>query len=335
MTAASSEGNAPSEAQAKPVPSAKPDEGTPPSADQAPIWPDGYVVASEEEWIPVINNAGQKLEAARKAYGDGSSEKAATDLREAAGAIREDAKAAETDDKAKLEQSAKDLEAVAEKLTHGGGVERKDFEAVLVKAYRQDAPVSWVYSNNEVVRPLFERPSHHSLRALEALTKQDYAVAAEEIRRSTAYFRLAALSARDDDRELLQHEVDVLNARAKQAAEGKLTPDELRKTLAQVDAAYAESYLHQAEARYKSKDAQHATRSLSEAAARMRSRLHWVGKETERASLAVVDEVEGLAGKLGKGAKVAFKHVAVVFKHAHHQVKSEPAASAKTSADHG
>ena len=305
----------------------------PAAANEAPVWPDGYVVASAEEWIPVINQAGKKLEAARKDFVRGSHEKAATDLHAAAAAIREDAKAAQTDLRGKLEHSAKDLEAIAEKLTHGGGVERGAIEAALVNAYRQDAPVTWLYSQDEIVRPYFERPSEHSARALELLAQHDYAGAAAEIRRSTAYFRLAALSARDDDRELLQGAVNLLNARAKQADAGKLTPEALRQTLARVDAAYAESYLHQAEARYEAKDAGHTARPLSEAVARMRSRLRWMGQETETASMAIVDQVETLAGKLGKGAKVAAKDASSVFKRAHDQVKRD--SDSQSAVPHG
>lgn len=301
---------------------AEKDEVATSNAGKSPIWPDGYLVASEEEWIPVINTVGQKLVEARKQYAAGSSDKAANDLRAAASAMREDAKAVQGDLKSRLDQSAKDLEVTADKLAHGS-VGGDALDKALVRAYRQDVPATWLYAQEETVRPFYERPSKHSAHALDLLARKDYAGAAAEIRRSTAFFRLAALSARDDDRELLQHNVDLLNKRAKQAEAGKLTPDELRQTLAQVDAAYAASYLHQAEAHYAAKDAQHATRSLREAIARMRSRLHWVGKESEAASTSVVRGIEELADKLGRGAKVAAKDVASLFKRAHNQVKTD------------
>ena len=296
------------------------------------IWPDGYLVVSEAEWIPVINEAGKELEAAHQHFVVGETDMTVADLRAASKAIREDQKMVEPDEKGILEQSAKELDRLAEEVIKGK-VDYETLEKALVKAYRDDVRISWLYSEDEAIRPYLDRPSEHSARALAMLARHDNAGAAAEIRRNTAFFRLGELSARPDDREILQHNVDRLNAMAKRADAGKLTPDELRQMLAKVDAAYAASYLHQAEDDYlgRRKQVQRAPRALREAVARMRSRLRMLDEEMKETSTAVIDELETMTGDLERGAEVGARDAAKVFERAHDQVKAGAGDRAKAT----
>jgi hypothetical protein len=300
--------------------------------EAAEDWPDGYVVVSEAEWIPVINEAGKKLEDAHDHFVAGDASATEADLRAAAKAIREDEKIAQADDKSQLEQNAKDLDRLADQMSRGE-VDGRTFVKVLAEAYRSDVQTAWLYSEDDAIRPFLERPSQHSARALALLKARDYAGAAAEIRRSAAFFRLAEASARSDDRESLQSNVDRMNAMAKRAEEGQLTPEELRKTLAKVDAVYAASYLHQAEDDYLSARAEvkRVPRTLREAAARMRSRLRLLDKEMEQTSMSVVEEIETMTKKLESGVEVGKKDASALLGRAHEQVEGDAAAGAKTA----
>jgi len=296
------------------------------------IWPDGYLVVSEAEWIPVINEAGKQLEAAHKDFVAGDKNRTVADLHAASNAIRGDREMAQPDEQKQLDQSAKSLDQLAERFAQGK-VRDEAFEQALVKAYRDDVRVSWLYSEDSEIQPYLDRPSEHTARALSMLSKHDGADAAKEIRRSAAFFRLAELSARPDDREILQHNVDRLNAMAKRADAGKLTREELRQTLAEVDAAYAASYLHQAEDDYlgQRKDVQRVPRALREAVARIRSRMGTLDKEMEATSTALVTELETMTRDLEHGVKVGAKHASSVFERAHKQIKLD--ASDKATSD--
>ncbi|HEX5659197.1 MAG TPA: hypothetical protein VFX59_18515 [Polyangiales bacterium] len=39
-----------------------------PDAEPVPVWPDGWMLLSEDDWIPVMNRAGAELTAARAAF---------------------------------------------------------------------------------------------------------------------------------------------------------------------------------------------------------------------------------------------------------------------------
>lgn len=307
-------------------------------AVKAPVWPDGYIVVSEEEWIPVVNPAGEKLAAARKAFVAGDTRAAAESLRAAAKAIGADTALATVEERSALERDEQVLDRLADQLA-SGAVEREAFERALTDAYRRDATVTWLHLQDEAFEPFLERPSGHTQAALAALARNDNEEAAAEIRRAAAFFRLAAQTARDDDRELLQHNVDRMNQLATRAEAGKLTAKELRAGLAKVDAAYAASYLHQAEDDYMGarQEVERAPRALLEATARMRSRLRLLDQEMEATSKAVVDELERLTDKLHRGERVGERDATAAFKRARKQVEpdAEPSTSSPMHAEKG
>jgi len=125
---------------------------------------------------------------------------------------------------------------------------------VLANAYENDVAVDWMYLSQETWMPTFERPATHFQNALSLLDEGKNSAAADEIRRGAGYFKLAARSARADDRALLMQKVAELATLAKRASAGTLKADVLRKALVDTDNAYAESYLHQAEESWAKKE---------------------------------------------------------------------------------
>ncbi len=288
-----------------------------PAADTPAAWPDGWLVTTEQEWIPVLNRAGEELRTARAAFLAGDRQKAASSVRAAADAIQKDADQRTDQDKDRLSSAATQLRALADRLDQKTAqVSRESFDNELVNAYRSDATVTWLYLEQDAWAPTFERPREHFQRAFEALKAGDNARAASEIRRGSSYFRLAAQSARADDRELLNKEVSRIDALAAQAQSGKLTQDELRRALAQVDTVYAESYLHVAEDAYRQKNRQQSGRALREAAARLRSRAQWAGDEIKEGSTKLADELDQLGSAISRDAKIAAKDVTSLLKRA-------------------
>jgi hypothetical protein len=342
LSAACDKNKEPAQEQAQPTPaatnsgpSATAESASEPATPKATIWPDGYLVISEQEWIPVLDETGEKLQTARKDFVGGNQSKAASELRAAVSTIRDHEKKRKDLDKQELESSAKQLEGLAAQLEQHKAVTQEELDKVLTHAYSADAAISWLYLEEESWRPTFERPREHFARALDLLDKHDNAAAAAEIRRGTGFFQLAARNARQDDRALLTADIGRLNQAATRADQGKLTPPELKETLAQVDAAYAASYLHQAEERHQAKQDREASRELHEAAARMRARLQWLGKEAEHASSAIVDELDSVADKLAHGAKVASKEVTSLLRRAREQIQEAGDQSKKAKQPHG
>ncbi|MDB4974836.1 MAG: hypothetical protein JWN48_3177 [Myxococcaceae bacterium] len=294
---------------------ASPDRLTPPMAKVA-VWPDGWLIVSDEEWIPVLDETGETLTSARDSFVGGDALGAAVQTRAAAAAIRRNETARGASESASLEQQAKKLDALGARLELRKNVSTAELSKTIAEAYREAAGVTWLHLEEETLRPTFDKPQEHFDRALGLLSNRDDTAAADEIRRGAGYFRLASISARADDRPALDQQVAKLNHLAQRADLGSLTAPELKTALVEVDSAYAASYLHQAESEYQARQHADASRTLREAAARMRARGHWLGEEVHHASSAVAEELESMGDKLGHGVSVAIRKAAVVLEHA-------------------
>jgi hypothetical protein len=274
------------------------------TAGAATVWPDGWILLSEEEWIPVLDDVGNDLIKARTAFAKGDRKAAAQDVRGAVSSLEKRKEGLSPDALGRLAQVSSDLGALAARLEGTDAIPQTDLDRALGSAYRSVADVEWVYLREDIWVPTFERPAEHFQRALALLDQGQGATAADEIQRGAGYFRLAMTSARSDDRELLQAQVDKLSSLAKQADAGTLKSADLKQALAQVDNAYAESYLHQAEAEWSKKESSGTRRALREASARIRSGASWLGAESKDATHALVEDLEKLGHKLGAGAKI-------------------------------
>ena len=271
--------------------------------------PDGWLVASEQDWIPIVNDSGAELRRAQDAMALGDREGTAVHLDDAAVAIDEQANHQRTRvEKERLNGAARRVRELA-KGVRGGDAALDPFDATLASAYRDSAAISWLYLDEEDWVPTFERPRKHFEHAFELLKEGDDEAAASEIRRGAGFLRLAATSARADDRELLEAQVARLYELAKRAESHKASASDLREALVKVDTAYASSYLHVAEAAYRAKNRAESGRALHELASRMRTRTHFLGEEVKKAPKALLDQVERVGSALVQGGKVTDREV--------------------------
>ncbi len=298
-------------------------------AEQPALWPDGWMVVSEDEWIPVMNAAGRELSAARQSFVANDLTGAREHVQAAAKAIRQEQGELKTEPQEesankRLDDAAKQLGALAAKLDDKQQVTREEFERTFTSAYRTNAQVDWLHLSTDTLVPLFEKPRTHFADALRKLADKDQAGAAAELRRGTAYLRLATESARKEDKTKLDDALGELRRLASRADKGELAEADLRSALARVDSAYATSYLDRAQDELKRDARPQAGRSLREAATRMRARLEWIGDQTKDAAKDLVDELEQTGDQLAKGGKLAGKKLEELYARAKKSLTETP-----------
>ena len=267
--------------------------------------PDGWLVSSEQDWVPVVNESGVKLQLARDAMARADFELAAAHLSNAASAIEEQART----QSAKVEQAR--LSAAAQRVRELGEEARSGklgleaFDAALASAYRESATVSWLYLDAEDWVPTFERPRQHFERALGMLSSGNSQAAASEVRRGAGFLRLAEASAWADDRGLLDAEVKKLYALASEADAEKLRRSALQAALVRADTAFARSYLRVAEEAYRSQRRRSSGRALRELASRLRTRALWLGDKSEQVPGGLAEQLERAGSTMAKGSPLA------------------------------
>lgn len=301
----------------------------------APVWPDGWLFISDQEWLPVLDETGKYLLSAREYFASGDSAGAASQTRDAVGAIRRQEPPCDARERASLEQEAQKLEQLAMRLELRQDVSAAELTTTIAAAYRNTAMVTWLHLDDETWHATLQKPQRHFERALALLSKRSGSDAADEIRRGAGYLRLAPAGARADELRTLEQQVAKLTWLAQRADLDDLSAAELHTTLVGVDAAHAASYLQQAEREYEAKQAAKASRTLRQAAARLRARRHWLGEDVQRASSAVADELELLADKLGRGVSLTLPRLKQSLQRAREELRPRKPGSFASAAMRG
>jgi hypothetical protein len=272
------------------------------------------MVVSEDEWIPALNEVGVQLCTAHKYFVGAELSIASSHGLTAAAALRElpertlaAASSSRPHDAAELNDAAAHLEDLVARLKTDAGVDRQELVRTFVSAQRANLAWEWSHYSPEKMVSVLELPHTHFRRARSMLQAQAFASSATRIRQGTAYLHLAAHSAGDEDRALLNARIAELNQLAHEADVGKLTQAKLRAGLVHADSAYAAWNLRCAAARYREKHRIDAARALREAAARMRRRLDWLGREGE--DNALIRELDMAGEALAKGARPPTRRV--------------------------
>lgn len=301
----------------------------------APVWPDGWLFISDQEWLPVLDETGKDLLSAREYFASGDSAGAASQTREAVGAIRLQEPPCDARERASLEQEAQTLEQLAMRLEQRQDVSAVELTATIAAAYRNTAMVTWLHLEDETWQATLQKPQRHFERALVLLSKRRSSDAADEIRRGAGYLRLAAAGASADELRALDQQVAKLTSLAQRADLGDLSAAELQAALVGVEAACAASYLQQAEREYEARQAAKASRTLGQAAARLRARGHWLGEDVQSASSAVADELELLADKLGRGESLTLQRLKQSLRRARGELRPRKPGSLASAAVRG
>jgi len=282
-------------------------------------WPDGFVVVSEEEWVPVLGDAGQALHDARAQFQQGNRKQAAQLIRTALTKLDQEQANRSKTDEAQYQRTKASLSALATQLEKGQDVSSKDLDRTLADAYKNDAELDWIYLREDAWVPTFEQPTLHFKRALTLLEQGQNQAAANQIRSGTGYFRVALASAPASDSERLSQQVQALSELATRADQNLLSAGELKRTVATANTVFAECYLQNARNAYAANDPQRAARLLQEGLVRTQAASHW----TDSGELAQAESIESVAGKLRAGEQVSANDVRSAFDRLKTQIDQE------------
>ena len=153
-------------------------------------WPEGWMVAHREEWIPVLDELGLHLHSARAAFSRGDRSVAATEVRGGIDFLERLSSEASDRDRAALENAITTLQAIADRLSMDREVTVEQIDIAFTNAYRSDLEREALVVDTDSAVHYLERPEKHLERALEQFVANETQAAASEIDKASAFLRL-------------------------------------------------------------------------------------------------------------------------------------------------
>jgi hypothetical protein len=202
-------------------------------------------VAEEDVWIPVVDELGQHLQAARSSFDAGDMGSAAEEIRAGAAFLENEAgQITNTADANALQDAAKNLDDLATKLEEGQVNSVDALNIAFQEAHQTDVAHRLRLTKEEAIFPLVERPAQHFQQAIEAFDKSDTA-AAREIRQAIAYLQLSEARSVGPAKAALQASIEELTTLAEAVANGEIASPGQMDALAFARAHYALAIHHQ------------------------------------------------------------------------------------------
>ncbi|MCB0209537.1 MAG: hypothetical protein KDJ52_09415 [Anaerolineae bacterium] len=281
--------------------------------DMSPADEKEWVVAKVDTWIPVVDELGQKLQAARRSFEAGDVDTAATMIREGAAFLDSEAAAVTSeDDKTALKEAAKTQLDLATKLEKGQITSIEALDEAIAEAHQVDVAHRLINAKEETLFPLVEKLAQHFQYAVDALNKESYSTAAAEIRQAVAYLKIDEARANGQVKDALQALVGELNGVADDVAQGKITSAaDLEMTFAQAHYVLAAHY-QLAATNSQNRDAlRDAGFELKAAATNLEQTLFHVGQKAEGDDALFITNLRNLGDDLiaGKDVKGIFEEL--------------------------
>lgn len=187
------------------------------------ITPDGWVVADNETFIPVVDKLGEHLSQARRDYLKGDKMAAAVAMREGSAFLKQELLQANKQGQTALDRASDDLMKNASLVESGKIDSVKDLDKVFAKAYQADTEHLWVVADEEEWIPVIEKPQQHWQAAKNYYLDKDDRAAAREIHQGIAFLKLEANRTTDKDiQSKIFNSVQNLEQLAKNVREGKV-----------------------------------------------------------------------------------------------------------------
>jgi len=275
----------------------------------APKTPEDWIVVQDENYIPVINDMGRKLQSARKAFMMKDPAAAATDVRGAADLLSKET-SGDSRGKENIDVTVKQLIALAADLDSKKTVGVKRFDAVIATAHRADLDRDWLVLGESSWYPYIEEPNRHFQNAHQSLLAKDYEKAAQEMHKGEAFVKLEASRASGDVTHSLNSSAQELDKLAVDTRRGTVkNVAEADNAFRRADRTLAQSHQVKAKESWAKKEAVKAGYEMKAAALLLQQSADWAGSEAKTGVSAVVRDTRMLAGKLTEGSKYAVEEV--------------------------
>jgi hypothetical protein len=200
-------------------------------------WPDGWIVLDQEQMAPVLDELGRQLHAARRSFQASKRTEAASEVRQGAKFLAGEVSDARPEAKKALKGAVTDLRRVADQLETKKPMTQAQLDAAFAEAYRADLTHAWVFRSEREVAPYMESPQEHYKEALREFKVKHPTLAAHEVRKAAAFFRLQAMRAEAPEaRSRLDEAVTRLDRLATRLEKGKVrSPKELDNEFNEVE----------------------------------------------------------------------------------------------------
>lgn len=270
-----------------------------------------WLIEQENTPIPVIDQLGQHLQAARQYFDEKNDKAAATEIRQGAEFLqKEELGPGSEQDVAERATAANDLIKLADGVEQGKVTSLDELNLGFRAAYRADIEHGFVHLTAEERAPLVEKSSLHLQRATEALNNKDIAAAAGEIYKGISFLKIEEAAAAGPTKERLHHYINSLEDLAIEVSKGQVTAAEnLDKVFAQAHYALTQHHQLQASAAMARDELKEAGFELRAAAHHLEQTLTRSGHKIEGDSAAQIKSLNELADKLVAGDKVDAKEV--------------------------
>lgn len=212
------------------------------------ITPDGWVVADNETFIPVVDKLGKHLRQARQDYLKGDNVAAAVAMREGSAFLKQELPQADSKGKTVLDKASEELMKNAALVESDEIDSVKQLDQVFAKAYQADIEHLWIVADEQEWIPIIEMPQQHWQTAKKNYLAKDNQAAAKEVRKGAVFLNLEANRTTDKNIKLnLLNSAENLEQLAKNIKEGKVSDvDMLNRAFAKGQLAMGQFYESQA-----------------------------------------------------------------------------------------
>ena len=158
--------------------------------EEAPEWPDGWMVVNQPEWIPILDELGRRLHAARGAFLSGNRRDTIENIRQGIVYLEAQVPDSSERDRTALTTATTILRAIMRRFADGEEVTVAQLDIAFANAYFSDLErENLVVETGSTVRYL-EQPESHLQLAIEHFLAGDSEGAARDIDRASAYLYL-------------------------------------------------------------------------------------------------------------------------------------------------
>lgn len=263
---------------------------------------DEWVIEDREVWIPVLDELGEHLQAARRSFLKQDTKTAATQINDAAAFLERESNKASTEGKASLGDAIAALKKLASEVKSGTIKSVDELDPIFIRAYQADTEHLWVVVDEQYWFPTVEKSARHWQAARENFLKKDYLKAAREIHKGTAFLKLEVPRASGEIKSALLASVRRLDQLAQEVKQGKVTQIKV------LENTFAEA--HFTAVRFYDAKAQQATSErkfvktgydLKAAAHHLEMGAAWIGREKATGLQAALKDTRLVAEQLIEG----------------------------------
>lgn len=297
-----------------------------PKATRTPLQikaPEDWIIYDDTTYMPVIDDVGPHLAAARKVFDAKDNKNAARELRAVADELKRQAALAGKVDRSPIKadnallatdlilahDTVKRINASARKVnsTAAGSEDGKinttaDSDRAIDKAARVDMDRRWLVRDVTAWFPVNEEPQRLFMNAVASYAKKEYETAASDIRRGSGYLSLESNRATGGAKKELDRSIGELDMLATPVEKGTVRSEQsMANVFAKADHALALEHRSKALETWARKEYEKTGHQLKAAAFALEGAADWVGDEAKASAAASVADIRSLGDKLTSG----------------------------------